>query len=168
MTIEKEYRPELLSRKGEAFAWLSTGLVFIGWLTLTIADKPITKAIPFLGIFLLLSASGISLSNWMDRKTQLIIFPHGIHYENGLRNSSMKWEEIQEIQVFPSNWGKKVRLVGKSSHFDFRTLGEVKVQEEVKGKIGFAEGEWILKHILEKAEMALVDQNGSSYYYARK
>ncbi len=164
----REYHPELLSRKGEFIAWLSTGLVFSGWFILFISNKPVTRAIPFLGIFLLVCAIGISLGNWMDRRTSLQIFSDGIHFENGIRKTTIKWQEIQQIQIFPSNWGRKVRLIGPTSHFDFRTLGEVKVQGEIKGKMGFAEGEMILSHILEKTNLSLVNQSGNSYYYARK
>lgn len=163
-----EYHPELLSRKGEVIAWLTTGLVLASWIILTMTAKPISPAIPFLGIFLMFSATGISLGNWMDRKTRLQIFEDSIHFENGLRNTSIKWQDIQQIQIFPSNWGKKVRLIGPSSHFDFRTLGEVKVQGEIKGTLGFSEGEMILKHILDKSNLNLVNQSGNSYYYARK
>lgn len=164
----KEYHPELLSRKGEVTAWLSTALVFAGWLILSFSGKPVTRAIPFLAIVLMICALGISLGNWMDRHTKMQIDQNGIHFENGIRNTRITWQEIQQVQVFPSNWGKKVRLIGPSSHFDFRTLGEVKVQGELKGKMGFTEGEIILKYILERANLTLVNQSGNSYYYARK
>lgn len=164
----REYHPELLSRKGEATAWLSTSFVMASWIILMVTEKPITRAIPFLGIFLLVCAIGISLGNWMDRRTKLQILADGIHFENGIRKTSIKWQDIQQIQIFPSNWGKKVRLIGESSHFDFRTLGEVKVQGELKGKMGFAEGEKILSHILEKTNLVLVNQSGNSLYYARE
>jgi hypothetical protein len=164
----KEYHPELLSRKGEATAWLSTAFVVAGWLILSFSGNPVTRAIPFLAIVLLICALGISLGNWMDRRTRIQIDQDGIHFENGVRDARLTWQEIQQVQVFPSNWGKKVRLIGPSAHFDFRTLGEVKVRGELKGKMGFTEGELILKHILERANLTLVNQSGNGYYYARK
>ena len=168
MSPTQEYYPELLSRKGEITAWLSTALVFTGWLILGLNQRPITPAIPFLGILLCLSALGISLGNWMDRQTRIQIFSDSIHFENGIRNTRIQWEDIQQVQIFPSAWGKKVRVIGQNSHFDFRTLGEVKVQGELKGKLGFSKGETILAHILEETSIPLVNQSGNSYYYARK
>lgn len=168
MNPMKEYRPELLSRKGELTAWITAALMSTSWIILVLTKKPVFPGIPFLAIFLLASALGISLGNWMDRQTLIQIKSDGVHYQNGLRNVFLKWEEIQQIQVFPSNWGRKVRLIGSGSHFDFRTLGEVKVQGEIKGRMGFTEGDMILDQILEKANLTSVTQNGNSYYYARE
>jgi hypothetical protein len=163
-----EYYPELLSRKGEITAWFSSALVFAGWMILRLNHRAITPAIPFLGIFLILSALGISLGNWMDRQTRIQIFSDSIHYENGIRNARIQWTDIQQVQIISSPWGKKVRVIGQNSHFNFRTLGEVKVQGELKGKMGFPDGEFILAYILEKTSLSLVNQNGNTRYYAHK
>lgn len=164
----QEYHPELLSRKGEATAWFSTAMVFVGWLILSTSGKPVSPAIPFLAFLLLLSALGISLGNWMDRRTRLQILPDKVYFENGLRKTALKWQDIQQIRVIPSSWGKKVHVIGSSSHFFFRTLGVVKVQGELKGKMGFADGEKILTHILENTGLRLVENTGNNYYYQRK
>lgn len=163
----KEYHPELLSRRGEIVAWGSGLLLVATWIFLVFTSNQVHRAIPFLTIFLLMSAIGISLGNWMDRNTTIKLFTGGIHYQNGLRNVTLDWPEISQVQVFPSNWGKKVRVLGAKAHFDFRTLGEVKVAGETKGVMGFLEGERILKQIIEKSEIKLVRQVGGSYYYAR-
>jgi len=49
------------------------------------------------------------------------------------------------LQVIPSAWGKKVRVIGENGHFDFRTLGEVRLQGEVKGRLGFEKAKRILE-----------------------
>lgn len=164
-SLQREYRPELLSRRGEFIAWGCGLLVCAAWLFLVATGNPVHRAIPFLAFFLVLSASGISLGNWMDRNTMIQIFSGGIHYQNGLRNASLKWLEISQVQVFPSNWGKKVRVLGDRSHFDFRTLGEVKISGETKGSMGFSDGELILKQIIEQSQVKLSRQDGGSYYY---
>ena len=84
----REYHPELLSRTGEFIAWLSTVFVFAGWIILVISKKPVTRAIPFLGIFLLVCAIGISLGNWMDRRTSLQILSDGIHFGQSIGGSN--------------------------------------------------------------------------------
>ena len=168
MSDMEEFHPQLLSRQGEVTAWVTALLVCVTWIVLSATNYSVHPAIPFLAIILLFIAMGISLGNWMDRRTYIQIFPDRIHYENGLRRSTMNWEDVRQVQILPSNWGKKVRVIGQTQHFDFRTLGEVKVQGEIKGQMGFAEGEYILNHILEQSGLKLTNQTGNTYYYARK
>jgi hypothetical protein len=162
----QEYRPELLSRRGEALAWGSALLVVAAWIVLGVSGRSAPAAVPVLAVFLLLAALGISLSNWMDRQTRILIDPHGITFHNGLRHTHLVWPQIRQVQVFPSPWGRKVEIVGPDSHFSFRTMGEVKVQGDVKGRMGFKQGESILKLILERAHLKQIEHPGSGYYYA--
>lgn len=64
-------------------------------------------------------------------------------------------------------------MIGPKAHFEFRTLGEVKVQGEVKGRLGFAEGEQILHTLVEAGNLDESLQNDSGpgdarYYYSRE
>ena len=131
------YQPELIPRRGEWVAWGTTVLVGVGWLILRLMGSPVPRAVIFLGIVLLLAAASISLGNWMDRRTRLSLGPNGLTYENGLRRTHLAWSEIRQVQVFPSQWGDKVRVIGAQAACAFRTLGEVKVQGELKGRMGF-------------------------------
>jgi hypothetical protein len=60
-----------------------------------------------------------------------------------------------------------VRIIGDQAHFDFRTLGELKLGGDVKGRMGFAQGELILRQILRASGLKEVEHNRNSYYYAR-
>jgi len=162
------FRPELLSRRGESIAWGTSILVFMGWLILSLNGRQVPFAVPFLGIILVLAALAISLGNWMDRKTELRLDAGGVTYKNGLRYAALKWNEINEIRVFPSKWGKKVHVLGAAAHFNFRTLGEVKVQDEVKGRMGFAEGDKILSVMLEQTNLKEISGPGPGCYYGRE
>ena len=159
------FHPELLSRRGEFIAWGTSLIVFLGWLILSLNGRQVPFAVPFLGIILVLAALAISLGNWMDLKTELRLDADGVTYENGLRFAALKWNEINEISVFPSKWGKKVHVSGATAHFNLRTLGEVKVQDEVKGRMGFAEGDKILSVILEQANLNEIAGPGPGCYY---
>ena len=46
-------------------------------------------------------------------------------------------------------------------------LGEVKYRGEIKGRVGFVEGESILQEILESSGLQENDQNENGRYYAR-
>lgn len=163
-----EYRPETLSRRGEYFAWGLALFLISVWLLLHLTDISIFGGLPFLAVLLVLSGMAISLGNWMDRRTILRLETGGVWFDNGLRRIFLKWDEIQQVQVFPSAWGSKVRVIGESGHFDFRTLGEVKLQGEVKGRLGFEKGDEILEHILTKANLTPGSNSETGIYYSRK
>ena len=166
----QEFRPELTSRRGELIAWGSTLLVGAGWAALIVTDNRVPGSVPFLGVLLLLAALSISLGNWMDRQTRLQLGPQGIAFQNGLRKVHLKWDEIRQVQVYQGRLGQRVSVIGPNSHFEFHTLGELKVQGEVKGRMGFAEGERILHQILDAAGLVPKPDSQSTdpYYYVRK
>ncbi len=162
------YHPELLSRRGELLAWFSALLVISAWIILDVDRQPVMRLVPWMALFLALVASGISLSNWMDRHTFIEVEPGAIKFANGLRRVRIAWTDIRQVQVFPSAWGKKVRVIATQAYFDFRTLGEIKVQGEVKGRTGFTDGDLILQKILESAHLQETERTASGYYYARE
>lgn len=168
-----EYRPVLLPRRGEFIAWTLALLVGAAWLFLEITGRVVFLAMPVLMIFLLFSAGSISLGNWMDRQSLIRLDDSGLSFQNGLRNVHLHWDEIQEVRAWPAQWGKKVEVIGEKTndvkaHFGFRTLGEVSVQGEVKGRMGFEKGEEILETILQHSGLEKVEHPGEGYYYARK
>jgi hypothetical protein len=148
-----EFTPELVSRRGEMISWGSTLLVSLAWIILSQTDQHIPLAVPLMVLILLLVSLSISLSNWMDRKTLISLSAESITFRNGLRNLQIRWEDIRQVKVVPSNWGDKIQVISTQAHFGFRTLGEVKFQGEVKGRMGFSEGELILERILAQANL---------------
>jgi len=162
----REFHPELVPRRGEINAWAFATLTAIGVLILQTTQRVPSWAWIFLG-FLVFSAVSISLGNFIDRKSFIMMEKDGIHFENGLRSVKLNWREVQKVAVLPSRWGKNVQVVGEKAHFGFKTLGEVRFQGEVRGRTGFVEGEEILKTILHNANLQLVEQKDKAYYYAR-
>jgi hypothetical protein len=47
-------------------------------------------------------------------------------------------------------------------------LNEVKIQGEVKGHFGFTNGDEILREIVLRSGLEIIDHPGEGYYYARK
>jgi hypothetical protein len=150
---DREFHPELLSRRGELTAWGLALVVGLAWVVYAQSGRNAPVVFLILEAFLLFSALSISFGNWMDRRTVIRLRPGGIEFENGLRKASLKWEEINRVEVFPSAWGKKVQVIGSGAHFSFRTLGEVSYLGESRGRLGFAEGELILQRILESTHL---------------
>lgn len=169
----REYRPTLISRRGELIAWISFLLVGVAWVILIINGQGYCVAVPVLAIILLLASLSISLGNWMDQHTVLCICKESVSYRNGIRNVDIRWENIQEIQVLPAQWGKKVHVLTDQAHFHFQMLGEVKVHGDIKGRVGFAEGDLILNEIIERSKMHVIqspeqDQAETGVYYVRE
>ena len=162
----REYQPELISRRGEWTAWT---LAFLAGVGIWVLDR--SGYIPgwawIFWVFLLFSGVSISLGNWIDRHTIMRLEVDGVSFENGLRRVGIRWPEVQKVAVLPSRWGKSVQVIGISSHFSFKTLGEVQFQGEVRGRTGFTEGQTILNVILRETNLELVEESNNAYYYAR-
>ncbi len=167
-SLRGEFQPELLSRRGEALAWLTTLLSFAAWTILTLTGRPVLLIVPVMAFVFMFAAASISLGNWVDRKTLLSLEDQGVAFRNGLRDVRLSWDQINRIEVFGSSWGRKVRVFGEQTHFDFRTLGELTMSGEVKGRMGFTQGEKILHQLLVKTGLIEIEHIGNSYYYARK
>jgi hypothetical protein len=167
-TQSLEYRPELISRRGEYFAWGMALLSLAAWLVLHLTNTSIFGGLSFLTVLLVFSGMAISLGNWMDRRTILRVESNGVWFDNGLRRVFLHWSEIRQVQVIPSSWGKKVRVIGESGHFDFRTLGEVWLQGEVRGRLGFEKGDEILSQILSETNLKLAKDAENGEYYGRE
>jgi hypothetical protein len=168
MQTPAEIRPESFSRRGEITAWVLEILTLVSWFALQVRGYPVPKFFIFLTTFLLISALAISLSNWSDRHTLLRLEADGVHFENGLRRVDLSWNEIQKVHIFPSNLGDRVRVTGDRKFFTFRLLGEVSLRGQVRGRMGFADGERILRHILQATGLKRFDKPGEGYYYARE
>lgn len=164
---DREYRPELIPRRGEWIAWGSALIVSASWIILRLNERPVFVAVPFLAVTLILAALSISLSNWMDRQTVIRLGEGGLEYDNGLRHVQLTWPEIHQVRVFPSRWGKKIQVFGERVYFSFRTLGEVHLQGELKGRMGFEKGEEILRQIVFSGGLQIMEREGEESYYVR-
>jgi len=162
----REFRPELLSRRGEWTAWALLLAASIGmWFLNRNGYSPNWAWIFW--FFLLFSGVSISFGNWLDRSTVIWLKADGIRFKNGLRRVWLAWPEVQKVAVLPARWGKSVQVIGDKFHFGFKTLGEVQFQGEVRGRTGFTEGQKILDIILREANLVLVEESNNAYYYAR-
>ena len=168
-----EYKPELVSRRSELIAW--GGAIFVNgaWLALILFNQSMSFWLPILGIPLLLIAIGMSLANWMDRKTILKLDTNGIDFNNGLRHAELSLDVIKEVRVLPAQWGEKVQVFGEEVYFAFHTLGEVTSNGRVLGRTGFNDGDRILEHVLLKSGLSESDQvdlddQQEGYYYSRQ
>ncbi len=103
----------------------------------------------------------------MDRSTFIRIERDGIFFTNGLRHTRLMWSDVNELRVFPALWGEMVQVMSGQAHFEFKTLGVVKFQGEVKGKVGFSHGRDIQEEIIRASGLTHVRQDGQNYYYSR-
>lgn len=167
MPEPETHTPELLPRRGEWNAWLFA-LAATGGLLIIRTWAIVPAWVWFFVAFLYFSSFSISLGNWMDRRTRLMLFPDGVAFENGLRRARLAWSEIEQVRVSPARWGRKVEVIGKTAHFAFNTLGEVQFRGEARGRIGFAQGEAILDRVIRSAGLLSVTRQETYVIYSRK
>jgi len=163
---EQAFRPELLSRQGERNAWLFALLASLALGLLQQQGVVLGFSWIFV-IFLFIAALSISLGNWMDRRTVLRLAADGVSFENGLRSEQLGWTEIKEVRIHPARWGEKIQVLGEKSHFSFNTLGELQFQGKNRTRVGFAQGQKILKQILDASGLTKKQQNDQYTYYSR-
>lgn len=160
------YTPELQPRRSELLAWGLAGASLLGLFLLNLGGMIYFWAIIFV-TFMFFAAISISLGNWMDRQTKLVLDDYGVSYTNGLRHVRLDWPVIKNVTTNPARWGEKVQVLGEKGHFDFNTLGEVSYQNQVQGRVGFQQGDKIKEDIIDKCGLSLVAKKGNSYYYSR-
>lgn len=167
MDSRHEFHPEQLSRRGEAILWILS-LVSLAALVIAVVQtgEVSTWNLVFV-VLMLLSAGGVSLGNWMDRQMVLALEPGGLTFLNGLRSVSLKWDDVQSLQVIPSPWGDQVHVIGQESHFSFRTLGEISHKGKVRNRMGFAQGTFITEQIINHSGLEIIDKRDKGCYYAR-
>lgn len=155
------------SRRAEASSWFLVLVSGFGWWVFNSQGSSLaTFMLLFLLIFLFVAA-GTSLSNWMERHTQLELYEDGLHFHNGLRNIDLQWEKIQQVHVLPSRWGKAVHVIGERQHFHFQLAGEVMLMGQSRAKVGFEQGEQILRTILEKTGLRPAESDRPGRYFIR-
>jgi hypothetical protein len=167
METAQVFRPKAIPRQGERNAWILTGFALIATLMLFWRSSTLPVWAIFLTFFLLLSAILISLSNWVDRKTTLILNPNGIEFRNGLRNARLNWEQVERVSDIPDRLGRRVVVLGSVASFHFRMLGEIEIRGKVGGQMGFPEGETILREIIQASGLSLTKSDDPGRYYAR-
>jgi hypothetical protein len=167
MDTTREFRPEEISRRGEVTMWALAIFSLAALVFLRSRVEGVSHWYTVFVTLMSLSAAGTSLGNWMDRKTMLILKPKGLVFRNGLRDVSLSWDEIQEVQVFPSRWGKQAHVVAANGHFSFRTKSELTHKGETRSKMGFAQGEYIIEQILKQGGLQETDHTEKCRYYAR-
>jgi len=167
MTLPREFRPEKVSRTGEIITWMLAVITVITLVFLWSQNAGVSFWQVSFAVLMIAAAGGSSLSSWMDRSTVLILKPEGVHFRNGLRDVSVDWDDVEELQVFPSRYGSRVNVFGSQSHFNFRTMVEVTTRGGKSNSMGFSQGEFITQQIIQNSGLQETGQNDRARYYAR-
>ena len=166
MTTKNVYRPEISSRSSEYIAW---GLALATLFAVIVLGR--NQEIPawawFLLVMFVFSGAVISLGNWVDRKTLLEFDEEGVHFANGLRDVTMKWQEIEHVWEGKGRVGMMVQVLSQTGHFSFILPSEMKFQGEVKSKIGFSEGVEIRDQIIKLAGLNETKDHNKGILYSR-
>lgn len=163
----REYRPDLLPRRGEWNAWALTLLTGVLLVPLRMALGVVPVLAWVLWAVLLLSALTISLGNWADRHTVLRLEAGGLFYSNGLRRVRLPWEDVQKLVVFTDRLGQQAQVVGARSRFGFRLLSTMTYPAGSSARFGFARGQEIVETIVAAAGLSRRQEDGGGVIYSR-
>lgn len=162
----KVYKPEILARNSELIAWGLAAASVVGIVISGMNSEVPVWAWTLFGLFLF-SGVIISFGNWVDRATSIEIASEGVHFRNGLRDVSMRWEEIEYVWEGKGRVGRMVQVLAKDRHFSFTLPSEMKFQGQVKSRVGFPEGETIRDMILDSAGLTTSKDQSNGKVYSR-
>ena len=162
----RTYRPNFLSRRNELIAWVLAALGALGSLLASRYTELPQWLLVGVGV-LLLAAAGLSLGNWMDRRTVLEFREEGLEFRNGLRHIKLGWRDLRSVEVRRSGVGDAVQVTGAKSRFKFTVSGGVRLRGKRQAKFGFSDGDEIIKEMVRRSGLALVSQSAAGYYYGR-
>jgi hypothetical protein len=166
MSTTREFRPELMPRRGELMAWLAGIGMLVGLFLATSRWGAQSFVFWMFEALLLFSAVSISLGNWMDRRSVIRMEVDGIAFENGVRSVRLNWPEVQNVAVVPTRLGKRVQVQGAQSHFTFKTMSESTLAGQ-QIRTGFADGQEILDTVLKESGLQVKAEKDGMKYYAR-
>ena len=166
--VLQEYRPVSTSRRGELSGWMLVLLCGFAWWVVSRQGSSLAAFIIIFLILFLIVAAGTSLSNWMERHSVLRISSTGIDFTNGLRKVSLTWEQIEEVQVLPSRWGKSVHVIGTEGHFHFQLGVKVELIGREIDRVGFPDGEKILGELFRNTDLKQVEMDRPGRFFVRR
>ena len=116
------------------------------------------------------SGAAMTLGNWMNRNTILMMSDSGINFENGIQKVNFGWENIHRVEVHSRRVNDKIIVVGEDGHkFGIDMFNELFLNNKSGGVVGFREGEKILETILY---YSYIDSSrklqAEGYYYYEK
>jgi hypothetical protein len=165
VTDQRVFKPEIQTRQNEYLAWAVAIISVVS--SFFLIKGAFSFWVVVFAVLMVFMALAVSLSNWMDRRTQIILDDAGVIFQNGLRNLRLTWNEIKSVTVFSTGWGQRVVAEGEEVHFTFTILGEVRTFGKVQGRIGFSQGKEIMDAIIKQGGLTSMSASGDAYYYSR-
>lgn len=162
----REFRPELMPRKGEFNAWVIALGLGVGLYLARSVWPDVSANLWIVEGMMVFFAFAISLGNWMDRRTVLRLDADGVAFENGVRSVRLGWTEVRNVAVMETRSGRRVQVQGERAHFTFKTLTVMSMIGQSM-RSGFAAGQEILEMILQAGNLKLTKEAQGVYYYAR-
>jgi len=167
LSTPQTYKPIKNSRRSEIIAWLFSFLLII--LLLISSERGFFRIGGIiLGSFFLISAVIISLGNWQNRKILLKLSEDQIWFFNGVKETRIKWYEIQRVEVYKGRFNDKINLISETERINFDIVGLEQLKQDKNPHYGFQEGVEILNIILDRTNLKVQKHEETGYYYYQK
>jgi hypothetical protein len=164
---EEIFAPARPHRRGEVIAWLCAAGVGIAIGIINLRGGTITSVSIFLLIFFLGAGILISLGNWMDANTQVVVAQRELTYQNPLRTAVMPWESITSLEATSARGGWRAVVEDQQTRFAFTTAVKVRVGSRVAILGGFPHGDRMAALIRGMAGLSEPQLHGRSWISAR-
>jgi hypothetical protein len=138
---EETFLPTNPNRRGEAIAWLCAFGVAIAIGVISVREGPISSLSIFLLVFFLAAGSLISLGNWMDTNTSIVLSRDGVEYRNPLRRAYMDWGSVKSLEAMPLRAGWRMVVEADQTRFSFSTALKLRVGSRTSILGGYPNGD---------------------------
>ena len=165
---KKTYRLITLNRSGERVAWLLV-------LTLGILDAVLFSRLGSISltaliftILFLLAALASSFSNWLERKTKIIVSESDLVHQTPIREVVMMWREIDSLRLTRRGAGWYGIVIGDQRVITFQTPTTIKGPFGREVRTGVESGEQLAAMIARQANLVELELEGDVWVCQRE
>jgi hypothetical protein len=168
LSTPSAYKPVMNSRRSEVLAWIFS--ICIVLVLFVLPSSGFFRIAGFvLATFFTFSAIVMSLGNWVSRKTELRMYDEFLWLDNGIRVTTIRWEDIDCLEVFPGRFNDKIIVNSDSSNrLSFDVIKANVESGEAINIAGFKERDIILEMIIKSSGLNEKRKDGQQGYYYSK
>lgn len=160
---EETFAPAMPNRRGEAIAWLCAAGVGIAIAVIKLRGGTVTSVSIFLIVFFVGAGSLISLGNWMDANTTVLVSRNGLTYRNPLRTTELAWGSLESLEATSNRGGWRIVVEAQATRFAFSTSLKVRFGSRTVMLGGFPDGDRLAALIRGMAGLSEPQHRGRSW-----
>jgi hypothetical protein len=164
----ENFRPPKLPLRGAILAWGSTGLLAIAVALRVWRTSQFDCMANALLSFFLFAAMLITLSRWIDTRTEITADLTSIAYRSPFRAVELDWSKIDEIRSIQAGHAWRVSVHSSGSAFSFRVSESSQASTSVASILALPRGAYLTQIICTMAHLGAPENQGQEWVCRRQ